>query len=277
MQPAEEVEAVTQPVSFESIPLATDSAYEAVPVSAGTDAGEVRELTALKIRFCWCPPGTFRMGSSSDAVGHQLNETQFEVTLSRGFWLQQTELTQQQYETLMGVNPSYFKGTSNPVESVDWNDATEFCRRLGELPSEKKAGNRYRLPTEAEWEYGCRAGSMSSFCCGDDEEGLEDYAWFNKNAARSTHPVGQKKPNAWNLHDTHGNVMEWCSDFYGNYPSDSATDPRGPESGEKRTLRGGGWFFVPLYARSSHRDAYAPTARYVGLGFRLVAEVPTAP
>ena len=212
------------------------------------------------------------MGSRADDPGPEQNEPQFEVSLSRGFWLQQTELTQAEYEALMGINPSYFKGTSNPVETVNWTEATEFCRRLSELPPEKSSGNLYRLPTEAEWEYACRAGSTTAYCFGDAEAGIEDYGWFNKNAARTTHPVGGKKPNAWGLHDMHGNVAEWCSDFYGDYPSGSVTDPRGPESGEVRSLRGGGWFFVPHFARSAHRDGYPPTARYVGLGFRLVAE-----
>lgn len=265
-----------EPAAFETIALAGNSTYQSPPIPVGTSAGETQELTALKIKFCWCPAGQFLMGSRDDAPGHQLNETQFEVTLSKGFWLQQTELTQEQYETLMGVNPSNFKGKTNPVESVDWNDAREFCRRLSELPPEKASGNHYRLPTEAEWEYGCRAGSTTSFCFGDDESELEEYAWFNKNSARTTHPVATRQPNAWGLHDMHGNVMEWCSDFFGNYPTGTATDPKGPDSSDKRSLRGGGWFFVPLYARSAHRDAFVPTARYVGLGFRLVAEPTSA-
>jgi formylglycine-generating enzyme required for sulfatase activity len=193
------------------------------------------------------------------------------VTLSRGFWMQQTELTQHQYQQLMGCNPAFYKGDQNPVESVTWTEATEFARRLSELPPEKKAGNVFRLPTEAEWEYACRAGSTTLFSQGDDEEQLQEVAWFHDNSARTTHPVGEKKPNAWGLHDMHGNVSEWCQDFYGDYSRDAVTDPRGPESGEKRSLRGGGWFQVSMWARSSHRDAFIPSARYVGLGFRLVA------
>ena len=109
------------------------------------------------------------------------------------------------------------------------------------------------------------------FCHGDDDAGLQEYAWYESNSERTTHPVGEKQPNAWGLQDMHGNVSEWCQDFYGEYPRDAVTDPHGPKTGDKRTLRGGGWFFVPMWARSSHRDAYPPSARYVGLGFRLIA------
>jgi formylglycine-generating enzyme required for sulfatase activity len=263
---------LTKPASFETIPLGKDESYEAIPTPLGSAAGEIRELTALKIKFCWCPIGTFNMGSPADALGSERNEQQFEVHLSKGFWMQQTELTQSQYEALMGVNPSHFRSDSNPVESVTFQEAKEFCRRLCELPPEKNSGNLYRLPTEAEWEYACRAGSTSSFCFGDDEMMLEAYGWFNGNAARTTHPVGGKKPNAWGLHDMHGNVGEWCSDYYGPYPSGPQTDPTGPETGGQIVVRGGGWFFVPQNSRSAHRDAYPPGARYVGLGFRLVAE-----
>jgi formylglycine-generating enzyme required for sulfatase activity len=260
-----------EPAPFETIPLASDASYESPPAADGGQPGEVRELTNLKIKFCWCPPGDFQMGSPETAPNHQLNETQYKVTLSRGFWMQQTELTQDQYQQLMGSNPAFYKGEQNPVESVTWTEATEFGRRLSELPPEKKAGNLFRLPTEAEWEYACRAGSTTVFCHGDDEAGLEEYAWYHQNSARTTHPVGEKKPNAWGLHDMHGNVSEWCQDFFGDYPREAAIDPRGPKSGDKRTLRGGGWFQVAMWARSSHRDAYVPSARYVGLGFRLVA------
>ena len=263
---------LTEPESFDSIPLSKDESYKVPPTPLGASAGEICELTTLKIKFCWCPNGTFSMGSPADAVGSERNEQQFEVSLSKGFWMQQTELTQTQYESLMGVNPSHFRGEANPVESVNFSDASEFCRRLSELPPEKNSGNLYRLPTEAEWEYACRAGSTSSFCFGDDEAMLEEYAWFNKNSARTTHPVGGKKPNAWGLHDLHGNVGEWCSDRYAAYPSDPRTDPLGAETGDQILVRGGGWFFVPQNARSAHRDAYPKGARYVGLGFRLVAE-----
>jgi len=267
-----EVFVAPEPVPFESIALASDSSYATSTVAEGGQPGEVREFTALKIKFCWCPPGSFQMGSRDNAPGNMMNERQHEVILSKGFWMQQTELTQDQYEQLMGSNPAFFKGAQNPVESVTWDEATEYCRRLSELPPEKNAGNLFRLPTEAEWEYACRAGSDTEWCCGDDETVLDDYCWYNKNSARTTHPVGEKKPNSWGLHDMHGNVSEWCQDLYGEYPRDAVTDPRGSAAGEsRRNLRGGGWFFVSAYARSAYRDAHDPADRYVGRGFRLVA------
>lgn len=266
----------TEPAPFDTIALSKDSSYESAPIPAGTAAGEIREFTALKLKFCWCPAGTFTMGSPPDAAGSERNEQQFEVTLSRGFWIQQSEVTQLQYEKLMGVNPSHFRGESNPVESLTHSDASEFCRRLSELPPEKKSGNVYRLPTEAEWEYACRAGSTTSFWFGDDESKLGEYGWYNQNSARTTHPVNTKLPNAWQLHDMHGNVAEWCSDWYTEYPVSPQTDPLGAESGDKKVVRGGGWFFVPQNSRSAHRDAYPTGARYAGLGMRLVAEPATS-
>jgi formylglycine-generating enzyme required for sulfatase activity len=232
--------------------------------------GEVREMTALKIPFCWCPPGKFVMGSDPSAPGHMLNEPQHEVTLTKGFWLQKTELTQSQFQAVMGVNPAFYPGESNPVETVSWNAATEFATRLSALPPEAKSGNVYRLPTEAEWEYACRAGSTSEFGYGDDPAELEKYGWINTNSKRTTHPVGEKLPNAWGMHDMHGNVAEWCLDWYGDYPSSSETDPQGPESGESRVLRGGSWFYDPTRARCAFRNAFRPDVTYVGLGFRLV-------
>ena len=166
--------------------------------------------------------------AASDSRGHLRNESQFEAIIARGFWIQQTVVKQHQYEQLMGSSPAYFKGPDRPVESVTWTEAAEFCRRLSELPPEKAAGNVYRLPTEAEWEYACRAGSTTEFSFGDDETGMEEFGWYNANSKRTTHPVGQKQPNPWGLHDMHGNVAEWCLDCYADYPGQPTTDPRGP-------------------------------------------------
>ncbi len=262
---------IPEPVPFDSIALSTDTTYTSRLVSDGNQPGEIRESTALRIKFCWCPAGGFLMGSRDDVPGHLNNEAQFEARFSKGFWMQQTELTQEQYQRLMGSNPAYFQGGENPVESVTGMEADEFCRRLTEIPPEKAAGNLFRLPTEAEWEYACRAGSATEFSCGDDEAELEKFSWHSSNSGRMTHPFGQKKPNSWGLYDMHGNVSEWCLDHYGDYPAGPTIDSRGPEAGEKRNLRGGGWFFVPMFARSAHRDGFAPAARYAGLGFRIVA------
>jgi formylglycine-generating enzyme required for sulfatase activity len=135
----------------------------------------------------------------------------------------------------MGKNPSEFKGATNPVEGLSWEDATEFCKKLSE-----KTRQTVRLPTEAEWEYACRAGTESAFSFGDDLSALGDYAWWAGNSDKTTHPVGQKKPNSWGLYDMHGNVLEWCADWYGEYPKGPATDPSGPATGDRRVLRGGG-------------------------------------
>ena len=180
------------------------------------------------------------------------------------------EITQAQYEQVMGVNPSRFKGADNPVENVSWDDAVEFCRRLSELPAEKEAGNVYRLPTEAEWEYACRAGTTTMYSFGDDESKLGDCDWFSENSGTKTHPVGGKKPNAWGLYDMHGNVWEWCQDLYGDYPSGPVTDPTGPATGSDRVYRGGSWYGTAVYCRSANRHWYLPSYRSINLGFRVV-------
>jgi formylglycine-generating enzyme required for sulfatase activity len=150
---------------------------------------------------------------------------------------------------------------------VSWDEATRFCKKLSE-----KTRQAVRLPTEAEWEYACRAGSKTRFCFGDADDGLGDYAWFGANSGDKTHPVGQKKPNAWGLHDMHGNLWEWCSDWYGEYAADPATDPTGPTTGAGRVLRGGCWGCDAQACRSGTRLASRPEAHY-GFGWRVVAPV----
>jgi formylglycine-generating enzyme required for sulfatase activity len=167
----------------------------------------------------------------------------------------------------MGDNPSHFQqcGEDCPVETVSWNDAQEFIKKLNEMENTDK----YRLPTEAEWEYACRAGSTARFCCGDEETKLEEYAWINKNSDGKTHPVGKKKPNAWGLLDMHGNVYEWCQDWYGEYPAGPVTDPPGPASGKSRVFRGGSWNYGARSSRSAYRYRFDPDLRYSYLGFRV--------
>jgi formylglycine-generating enzyme required for sulfatase activity len=189
------------------------------------------------------------------------------VTLTKPFELGVYEVTQEQYEKVKGTNPSSSKGPQNPVEKVSWEDAVEFCRKLSELPEEKAAGRVYRLPTEAEWEYACRAGTTTAYSFGDDESQLRDYAWFSGNA---THPVGQKKPNPWGLYDMHGNVWEWCQDSYGAFPQGLATDPKGPSSGSYRVYRGGSWNLTVRLCRSSSRSRCSPSYHFGYLGFRVV-------
>jgi formylglycine-generating enzyme required for sulfatase activity len=191
----------------------------------------------VTMKLVLIPAGKFMMGSPDSEQGRNKSEgPQHEVVISKPFYMGVTEVTQAQYEAVMGTNPSNFKDATNPVEMVSLTDATEFCKKLSE-----KTGQAVRLPTEAEWEYACRAGSNTRFSFGDSDSILGDYAWWQSNSGGKTHPVGQKKPNAWGLYDMHGNVWEWCANWLGSYSSGSATDPRGPGSGGYRVLRGGSW------------------------------------
>ncbi|MFO0905690.1 MAG: formylglycine-generating enzyme family protein [Pirellulales bacterium] len=183
------------------------------------------------------PEGTFEMGSASEDI----DATPHTVTLTRPFYLGVHQVTQEQYQKVMGENPSGFEGPQNPVEKVSWEDAVEFCRRLSTLPEEKAAGRVYRLPSEAEWEYACRAGSTTEYCFGDSQSQLNEYAWHHDNSGKRTHPVGKRKPNAWGLYDMHGNVWEWCWDWLGDYPKGSVTDPTGPTTDASRVDRGGSY------------------------------------
>jgi len=174
------------------------------------------------------------------------------VVLTRGFFLAETECTQGQWEAVMGGNPSNFKGVDRPVEQVSWSEAVEYCR---ELTTKQRAerilpeGWEWRLPTEAEWEYAARAGTT-----GARHGELNAIAWYDGNSGNQTRPVKQKAPNAWGLHDMIGNVWEWCSDWYGDYPTRSVTDPTGPSSGSNRVGRGGSWRAGARNARSADRD-----------------------
>jgi formylglycine-generating enzyme required for sulfatase activity len=177
-----------------------------------------------------------------------------------------TEVTQGQWRKIMGNNPSCFKNCGNncPVEYVSWDNCQEFIRKL----NRKEGTNKYRLPTEAEWEYACRAGSKKRFCFCDSDLRLGDYAWYSNNSSSKTHSVAQKKPNAWGLYDMHGNVWEWCQDGYGKYPLSHVTDPKGPSSGSFRVIRGGSWDDHARYVRSANRNRFNPGNWYYHrLGF----------
>ena len=180
---------------------------------------------SIGMTFALIPAGTFQMGSPAGEAGRNDDERQHKVTISRPFYLQTTEVTQGQWQKVMGSNPAHFNtcGKDCPVEQVSWDDAQEFIRKLNQM----EKTDTYRLPTEAEWEWACRAKSTGRFSFGDDEAGLKDYAWFDKNSAAKTHPVGQLKPNAWGLYDMHGNVWEWCRDWYGRVSGRARYRPRG--------------------------------------------------
>ena len=212
------------------------------------------------------------MGSE---VGETHEQPVHRVTLSKPFLLGVHEVTQEQYWRVTGLNPSKFKGRTSPVEQVSWEDAVEFCRKLSALPEEKAAGRIYRLPTEAEWEYACRAGTTTEFNYGVDPKKLADYAWYGYNSGGTTHPVGQKKPNPWGLYDMHGNVFEWCQDWYSPYPSGAMIDPvvQDLKSGSSSRVSRGGSFLnrVAGYCRSAYRFT-GPSALHGSRGFRVACD-----
>jgi formylglycine-generating enzyme required for sulfatase activity len=225
-------------------------------------------IAPLDLELVWIAPGRFTMGSPADEPARNKAEgPQHEVTLTKGFWLGKTEVTQRQYAAVAEANPSRFQavGDNAPVEEVSWLDAMEFCRQLTErehaadrLPD----GYTFTLPTEAQWEYACRAGTAGAYA-GNPEA----MAWHKGNSGDSTHPVGTKQPNAWGLHDMYGNVLEWCLDWYGNYKRGAQTDPTGPDSGYFRISRGGSWR-VDVF-RSASRAGGSPGRRDYTIGFRL--------
>jgi formylglycine-generating enzyme required for sulfatase activity len=225
----------------------------------------------------WIRPGSFAMGSPSFEVDRQSNEgPQMSVTISWGFWMGAREVAQGEYLSLMNTNPSFFTGDlTRPVEQVSWNDATNYCATLTQW--ERTAGRipanwAYRLPTEAEWEYAARAGTLTRFYYGDDSgyTGLDNYAWYPGNSSSTTHPVAEKAPNAWGLYDMAGNVWEWCQDWAGTYPGGSLINPQGPSSGSNRVFRGGGWADSALNCRSARRFNQNPANSYRTRGFRVV-------
>ena len=247
----------------------------------------VADLGGLaSMEMVWCPPGKFLMGSPAsepDRQPFEPNETQHEVTLTRGFWIGKYEVTQAQWSAVMGTQPAYFPAKtvirwkvlkwqipvwrqnflvnrwSLPVEQVSWDDCQEFCR---------KAGLGGRLPTEAEWEYACRAEAPGLFA---GTGILNEMGWYDGNSGGKPHPVGRKKPNVWGLCDMHGNVWEWCQDYYGgDYPAGAATDPTGPAAGDNRAIRGGSWGDSSRGCRSANRIWDEPDYRIGNLGFRVV-------
>jgi formylglycine-generating enzyme required for sulfatase activity len=255
----------SNPVNSETCPSTTDPQMDA-------EASLPLTQNLREIEWVWCPPGIFRMGSPEDEPDRSPNETPHQVTLTNGFWIGKHPVTQDQWQQVMGFNPSCHpqSGPDAPVENVTWDDAREFCRALG-----RRDGREYRLPTEAEWEYACRAGSAGAWCFGDEMAVFGDYGCFAKNSGGRTSPVGQRKPNAWGIHDMHGNIWEWCQDCYETYASNPATDPSGPGEGSYRVYRGGGWGDPAGFCRSAVRGFYVPAFRFDGLGFRLAMSSPS--
>jgi formylglycine-generating enzyme required for sulfatase activity/tRNA A-37 threonylcarbamoyl transferase component Bud32 len=239
-----------------------------IPVERSVDLGKGVSLELVLI-----PPGEFLMGSPKSEEGQGSDETQHRVRITRPFYIGKYAVTQEQWEAVMGKNPASFKGARNPVDLVSWEDCQEFVGKL----SGRGGNGSFALPTEAEWEYACRAGTATGYCCGDHESGLADYAWNYSNSGSVTHPVGEKKPNAWGLYDMHGNVWEWCQDWYDAdyYKTSPKDDPPGARTGELRVLRGGSWCGYPGDCRSAFRNGGYPSYRSFDVGVRLcVRDVP---
>jgi formylglycine-generating enzyme required for sulfatase activity len=240
-------------------------------VTQGAIAPEGEEFTVsgLSLEMLWVQPGTFQMGSPEDEEGRTSLETLHEVTLTSGYYLGKHVVTQSQWEKVMGSNPSRFKGGDKPVETVTWDDATSFCDKLTELErtaGRLLAGMAYQLPTEAQWEYACRAGTKTAYAFG---AGLTSGQAKINGGLDETTDVGSYKPNAWGFHDMHGNVWEWCADWYGDYPSGPVRDPVGPAGGSSRVTRGGSWIHSANFARSALRYRCGPAISDGALGFRL--------
>jgi formylglycine-generating enzyme required for sulfatase activity len=218
--------------------------------------------------------GEFTMGSPAHERGRNADEgPQHLVRISRDFYLGKYEVTQARYERVTGANPSFFKRAGNPVEMATWHDAVEFCRILT-----LRTQWRFRLPTEAEWEYACRAGREGPHFFEDGAEKLGDYPWCFESSEQQTYPVSGKLPNPWGLHDVYGNVWEWCADWYdpGYYSRGLRDDPAGPDEGEMRVLRGGSWFDSGRTCRSAERLALKPSHRNADVGFRVAVTPPGA-
>jgi len=243
------------------------TAEQTLPAGSITlDLGE-----GVTIELVPIPAGEFMTGSP-DSDPHRIHdwETQHRVRITRPFWMGRCEVSGAQYERVIGRNPSRTRMANKPVERVSWEDATEFCRRLSE-----RSGRKVRLPTEAEWEYACRAGSTTRYFFGDDGNEFGEYAWYHDNSGDKTRAVGRKRANAWGLHDMYGNVWEWCSDWYDEhyYAKSPSEDPTGPTSGRERVMRGGGYYCSPgVWCRSAVRGREHPLSRHAYLGFRVVAE-----
>ena len=267
---------------------AAEAAIEQARLSSAESLEEKanRGITnSLGMKLVPIAKGKLQMGSGVQEEGYRFNESRHEVTLTRDYYLGAFEVTQAQYSKLMGNNPSHFQGdqvegvdsSNHPVDQVSWEDAVEFCKRLSELPEERAAGRVYRLPTEAEWEYACRAGSNAPFGFGGLEL-ADDYGWFSSNSKGKSQPVGQKEPNAWGLYDMHGNVKEWCSDWAGDYPEGAVSDPIGASEGYSRMNRGGCWLYDAASCKSGERgNGFPPDTRSDYVGFRVTlssSEIP---
>ena len=223
----------------------------------------------VKLEMVLIPAGEFMMGSlDSDNSADKDEKPQHRVRITKAFYLGKYLMTQEQWEAVMDNNPSQLKGPKNPAENLSWDDCQRFLEKLNAKIAMQRG--EFVLPTEAQWEYACRAGSTTRYCFGDEESALGEYAWYGANSGNTTHPVGEKKPNAWGLYDMHGNVWEWCQDWYDSryYANTPTDDPMGPRTGSNRVFRGGCLGDGAGGCRSADRYAYGPGGRGCYLGFR---------
>lgn len=247
--------------------------------SKASDASPAKELAldlggGLKLEFALIPAGEFLMGSDdSDPRGENNEKPRHRVRIAKPFYLGKYKIMQDQWDAVMGGNSSAFRGPKYPVNAVSWDDCQAFIKKLDDkFPPQR---GKFRLPTEAQWEYACRAGSTTQWSFGDDVSKLGDYAWYRANAEESIHPLGQKKANAWGLYDMHGDLWEWCADSYDRryYASSPAVDPAGPPPNGYRVLRGGSWYLGPEYARSARRSWLGQNVGSFLHGFRLALKL----
>ena len=238
---------------------------EAAPTEEAIDLGG-----GVKMEFVLIRPGSFMMGTREGVPGEFADEKPaHRVRITQPFYLGKYEVTQEQWDSVMADNPSQFKGSRLPVENVSWEEAQTFLEKL-----EAKTGRKFALPTEAQWEYACRAGTVTRYSFGDNDANLGDYAWFGDNSEGITHPVGEKRPNGWGLYDMHGNVWEWCADGYGPYRGNNTLPPQGPPVGTLHAIRGGAWNNPANGLRSSNRNS--DWRGYPRVGLRCVMEVDRA-
>jgi formylglycine-generating enzyme required for sulfatase activity len=257
-----------------------NQAFILTEVVEGEVLMEKQELVnSIEMKFRYIPPSTFWMGSPEDEPGRSSDEFLHRVTITQGFYLGVTAVTQTQFQKVMGYNPSHFqaklvKGDSSkyPVEMLKWDEAVSFCKRLADLPGEKERKRLYRLPTEAEWEYACRAGTTTMFSFPDHTEYF-DYCWCGEDLDSAPLPVASRKPNPWGLYDMHGNVCEFVADYFGELSAEEAVDPKGPSTGEERIIKGGGWSAHLDVCRSACRISNPEWYRFHNIGFRVLLEI----
>jgi len=255
----------------------TDADFDGATGGRGTPADSITVTLSgsATMDFVYVAPGVFAMGSPSSEVGrYDWEGPQHEVTISKGFYLGKYEVTQAQWEAVMGNRPSCFSGDNKPVEQVSWHDVHDFIKRLNVAAGD----SLYRLPTEAEWEYACRAETTTRWSFGDDANQLRNHAWYRGNTTglfrrSGTKNVGRKLPNPWGLYDMYGNVYEWCQDWYGHYSSSVQIDPVGSATGPGRVIRGGNSYDIIRSVRSADRGPALPNERNSGIGFRLLRQV----